>query len=262
MITSRSRRPVSPFFIPLSIASCTRSRPITGPAAPSSAITLRKATRRYWPCKYWPRRLRPVCLGGKELVSEQSLEVAIAAEQLERRAVHEHDRPVSHLHGREPLSRDEDGPAGDGRAQIVDEHPLGLGVDRRQRVVEHEDAGTRDQRPSERDALALSTGQIDAALADQRVVAVRQLVGELVDAGRSARGEHVVPGDVRPSGGEVVAQRNGEEDRTLRDDRHGGAQLGDRYVTGVDATDEDVPARRIVEAGQEVEQRRLAGAGR
>src|SRR5512133_4262233 len=125
MITSRVRRPVSPFFIPLSIASCTSSRPITGPAAPSSAITLRNATRRYWPLRYCPRRLRPVRLCGKELVSEQSLEVAVAAEQLERRAVlddpavDEHDCPVCDLHGREPLSRNEDGPAGDGGAQVV-----------------------------------------------------------------------------------------------------------------------------------------------
>src|SRR5580765_697397 len=128
MITSRVRRPVSPFFIPLSIASCTSSRPITGPAAPSSAITLRNATRLYWPCKYWPRRLRPVRLGGKELVSEQSLEVAVAAEQVERRAVlddaavHEHDRPVGDLDRREPLGRDENSPSGDGRAEVVDEH--------------------------------------------------------------------------------------------------------------------------------------------
>src|SRR3954453_10425398 len=123
MITSRVRRPVSPFFIPLSIASCTSSRPITGPAAPSSAITLRNATRRYWPCKYWPRRLRPECLGGKELVSEELLEVPVATKQRGRRgvfddaAVHEHDCPVGDLHRREPLCRDEHGSAGDGGTQ-------------------------------------------------------------------------------------------------------------------------------------------------
>src|SRR5438093_7800137 len=158
MNTSRVRRETSPFFIPLSIASCTSRRPITGPAAPSSAITLRNATRPYCPRRYCPRRLRPVRLCGKELVSKQSLEVTVAVKQLERGSVFEdppvgeHERPVRNLHRRQPLGRDEDGAAGDGRTEVVDEHPFRLGVDRRQRVVEDDDARARDERAGQRDA--------------------------------------------------------------------------------------------------------------
>ena len=139
---------------------------------------------------------------------------------------------------------------------------LGLRVDGRHRVVEHDDARAGDERARERDALALSAREVDAALADQRVVAVGQLGGELRDAGRLAGGDDLVPRRVRPRRGQVVAQRDREEDRPLRDDRDRGAQLGDRHVAHVDAADEHAAVGRVVEARQQVEQRRLAGAGR
>src|SRR5437762_1256721 len=74
-----------------------------------------------------------------------------------------------------------------------DEAPLGERVDGGERVVEHDDACAGDERACEGDALALSAGEIDAALADERVVTVGQLVDERVDAGCRARGEHFVP---------------------------------------------------------------------
>src|SRR3954468_13173234 len=172
MITSRVRRETSPFFIPLSIASCTRSSPTTGPAAPSMAITARKPTRPHCPCRYRPSRLRPVLRGCKDLVSKESTEDAARAEQFGRspvlldHAVDEHDRAVGDLHRREALRRNEDRPSRDRRPQRIDEQPLGLGVDGRQRIVEHDDARARDQCPRQCYTLALSAGEIDAALAD------------------------------------------------------------------------------------------------
>ena len=117
----------------------------------------------------------------------------------------------------------------------------------------------RDERARERDALALAAGEVDAALADQRVVAVRAARrANVVDAGRLARGEHLVPVGVLAAGGEVLAQRHREEHRPLRDERDRAAQLRDRHVARVDAADEHAAAGRVVEARQQVEQRRLA----
>ena len=110
--------------------------------------------------------------------------------------------------------------------QARDDVLLGLGVDGRERVVEHEHARARDQRARERDALALAAREVDAALADQRVVAVRQLVDEGGDAGDLAGGEHLVLGRVGPRGEEVVAQRQREQHGPLRDERDGRAQVG------------------------------------
>src|SRR5947209_7836573 len=74
----------------------------------------------------------------------------------------------------------------------------------RQRIVEHDDARAGDERPRERDALALAAGEVHAALADQRVVAVRQLPGESVDARRDAGREHLVPRRILAAGEEVL----------------------------------------------------------
>ena len=147
-------------------------------------------------------------------------------------------------------------------AEALDEPTLRERVDGGERIVEHDDARPRDERARERDALALPAGQVDAALADQRVVAVRQVVGERVDAGGLARREHLVPVGVLAAGGEVLAQRHREEHRPLRHERDGGAKLGDRHVARVDAADAHVAAGRVVETRQQIEQRRLARAGR
>ena len=51
---------------------------------------------------------------------------------------------------------------------------LGFRVERRGRLVEQDDRRILDQRARDRDALALSAGELQAVLADRRVVAVRE----------------------------------------------------------------------------------------
>ena len=52
---------------------------------------------------------------------------------------------------------------------------LDVDVDRARRVVEHEDRRIEQQRPRDRDALALPAGQRVAPLADDGVVALGEL---------------------------------------------------------------------------------------
>src|SRR5438874_193938 len=181
MITSRASRLVLSARMPWSIASCTSSRPITGPAAPRIAITASSATRPRWPRRYIPSRDSPV-LRCNELVSDESCEPAVTREQLGRRAVLD-----------------------------------------------------------------------DAAVEqDDRAVHARGVAG----------GQDLVPGHVRIAGNEVLAQWDGEEDRPLGHDRDRRAQLRDLDLARVDAAEQHAAARRVVEARQQVEQRRLADAGR
>jgi hypothetical protein len=56
---------------------------------------------------------------------------------------------------------------------------LGLGVDGGGAVVEDEEPGIGEERAGDGDALQLAAGEADAALADDRVVALRQGVDEL-----------------------------------------------------------------------------------
>jgi len=90
---------------------------------------------------------------------------------------------------------------------------LRLGVDGGHRVVEHDHPRVRNERAREGHPLALATGEVDPALADQRVVAVRELCRELRDAGCLARSGDFVPGASGRAAVKLVAQRDREEDR-------------------------------------------------
>ena len=256
--------------MPLSIASRTRCQPATGAAAESPASSAIRTQAALLVASRTERAAKGPCgaYAATRLVSEERGEEAAGAEQLGRRALLddpalvEHDREVGDADRREPLGRDEHGSPGDRRAEVLDEQALRLGVDGGHRIVEHEDARAGEERPRERDALALAAGEVDAAFADQRVVAVGQVVDEGRDSGGVAGGEHVVPVGVGPRGEQVVAQEHREEHGLLRDDRDGATELRDRRVARVDSADEDTPGRRVVETGKQVEQRRLAGAGR
>ena len=65
-------------------------------------------------------------------------------------------------------------------AQAEPDLRLGRRVDRRGRVVEDQDPRVDDERARDRDALALPARERDPALADHRVVALRQPLDELV----------------------------------------------------------------------------------
>ena len=56
---------------------------------------------------------------------------------------------------------------------------LGVDVERRQRVVEHEHRGLRRDRPGEREPLPLSAREAEALLADRGVEPVGQVVDEV-----------------------------------------------------------------------------------
>ena len=99
-------------------------------------------------------------------------EQAVVGAALGDLAVVEDDDLVGVPDGRQAV-RDRD--RGAARARGVDgllDRLLGLRVERARGLVEDEDRGVLEQRARDRDALALAAGQLDAALADQGVVAV------------------------------------------------------------------------------------------
>jgi hypothetical protein len=101
-------------------------------------------------------------------------------------AVHHH-QPVGLAQGREAVR---DGDGGAALHQVVErllDLLLGLGVDRRGGLVEDQDARVDEQRAGDADALALAARQALAALADERVVAMRQAQDEVVRVGRARR---------------------------------------------------------------------------
>src|SRR3954452_5089 len=125
--------------MPWSIACWTTTSPATGAAAPATATMDSRTTRAVCPRRYRASRERPTrCLRGlrgKDFLPEEARERAVAREQLVRlsvlqdHAVVEDDRAVGDLDRREALRRDQDRPAGERGAEVLDQVALGLGVD-------------------------------------------------------------------------------------------------------------------------------------
>ena len=137
---------------------------------------------------------------------------------------------------------------------------LGVDVDGRQRVVEHEDPRPADDRPGQREALALAAGEGEALLADARVEAPRQVEGEagLRDL---EGGEHLGLGGVGLAHEQVLPHRRREQRRLLEGEPDVAAEAGDREVAEVVAVEGDAALGGVVEAREQRDERGLAGAG-
>ncbi len=139
--------------------------------------------------------------------------------------------------------------------------PLGADVDRARRLVEDQDARVGEQRARERDELALAEREPRAALAELRVVAVLEPRDELVRADgarprrRSPRG--VASGRPKAMFSRTVPAKRKPSCGTMPSWRRSDACVD---VAQVDAVDRDPALGRVVEAREQLRDRRLAGA--
>ena len=165
-------------------------------------------------------------------------------------------------HARQPVREDQ------GRAscrQAVNrllDHRLVFRVHRGERFVENEDRRIPQQRPGDRQALALAAGQQDAPLADHRVITVRQQRDELVRIGVARRRLDLVPRGVGLAEPQIVFDRAVEQIGVLVDD---GDHPAERFgIERFDVVTADLgrAALRVEEAQQQPRNRRLAGAAR
>src|SRR5262249_12844015 len=195
----------------------------------------------------------------------QTQELVVRA-LLDDAAALEHDQPVHAGDGREPVGDRDHDLAGHQGAEARLDRGLDLAVERGGRLVEHQHRGILEDDAGDGDALALAAGKLDAALADLRGVAapalpVLELEDELVGMGE-LRGAHDLGlGRLRAAVADVVADRAVQKRCVLGDhgDLRAQALLGDRR----DVLPVDQPAAgvEVEEAQQQVDERRLAGAG-
>ena len=87
-------------------------------------------------------------------------------------ALVEHDQPVERGDRRQPVGDGDHRLAFHQPVEIVLDRRLDLRIERRGRLVEDQDRRILEHHAGDRDALALAAGQLDAALADMRVVAL------------------------------------------------------------------------------------------
>ena len=157
--------------------------------------------------------------------------------------------------------RDEQARAAAHQAVEAFEHlVLAVLVQRGGGLVEDDHRRVAQQRAGDPDALPLAAGEAHALGAEFGVVALGEGLDELVRRGRLGGLDDVVWGGVRAVG-DVLADRAGEEDRVLQDDRDLVAQPGCRAVAEVAAIECDRPLGGVIEAGDEGRQGRLPGTG-
>ena len=113
------------------------------------------------------------------------------------------------------------------------------GIERRRGVVEQQRRRTADQRPGEGDALPLTAAETDAALADDRVEAIGEVVDERSLGSEQRRRGSRSSLDIAAHG-DVVAHRAGEQERLLEDQHAALLGHGDRAVVDGDQTGDQV----------------------
>ena len=93
---------------------------------------------------------------------------------LDDAAAVEHQDAVAIDDAGEAMRQDQRGASVHQPVERLLDHRLVLGVDRGQRLVQHQDRRVAQQRAGDGDALALAAGELDALLADDGLVALRQ----------------------------------------------------------------------------------------
>lgn len=137
---------------------------------------------------------------------------------------------------------------------------LRVDVQRRQRVVEYQEARAADHRPGQGEALALAAGQAEALFADLGVRAVRQ--GTHETGLRDVQGPAQLPlARALRAHQDVLADARREERRLLERHRHQLSQPLPRHRGDVLPVQRDPPGTHFVQPRYERGERRLPGAG-
>src|SRR5215475_9472025 len=137
---------------------------------------------------------------------------------------------------------------------------LGLSVERGGCFIEQDDRRVLDQRPRDRDTLALAAGELEALLTDLRVVAIRKAHDEVVGVRGLRRRDDVGLARAGLAERNIVAHRGAEQECILPHQGDLLAQRASRSRGDVLAVDRNGAALRLVEADDQVEDRRLSAA--
>ena len=176
-------------------------------------------------------------------------------------AVLDHQNAVRAADGGQPVGDDEARAARKRGMDGVLDLLFGFGIDRRGRLVQHEDGGLADQRACEGDQLLLPGGQQVSALAYACFIAFFQRPDEPVGADELRGLLHLFVGGVELSVADVVGDRAGEQVRLLEHVAEVRLQPELAALFIVHAVDQYLPLGGLVEAAQEVDDGGLARAG-
>ncbi len=146
--------------------------------------------------------------------------------------------------------------------QRLHDHRLGLHIDGARGLVQNEHRAVLQKGAGDGDALALAARELDPALSYLGVIALGKSDDELVGVRRPGRRDQLVFGSPGLRVADVLGDAGREEHRVLRHDGELTPEILQPEVAEVDAVEPDLPLPRVVEPGEQVDQRALAGPGR
>src|SRR5882672_3951982 len=179
---------------------------------------------------------------------------------LDDASVVEDQNAVELAHRRQTVGDDERRAAPHQRFHGVLDQGLRLAVETRGGFIQDQDRRIGQEGARNRDPLALAAGELDAALADQRGIALWQPLDEGVGMGQPRRRFDLHRRGVGPPISDVLGQRAVEEQRFLLHDRHLPAQALLRDVGDILPVDRDAAAIEVVQPLHELDEGRLARA--
>ncbi len=179
--------------------------------------------------------------------------------------VHDH-QPVHGRDGGEPMRHRDDGLSFHQRVEIFLNGLLHFEVERAGGLVEHQDRRVLEQHARDGDALALPARELHTALADMRVVTlpplrIDKMRDELVGMGLAGCRLDVCHARVGIAVADVVDHGTVQQRGVLRHHADRGAQRILRRPGDILSVDQDAALLQVVEAEQQIGQRRLARAG-
>ncbi len=174
--------------------------------------------------------------------------------------VRHHDDAVGVSERREPVGDDERGAVLDEQVERALDQLLVLGVDGGRGLVQNQQVGVLENGPRDADALPLAAAEAASLLARVGVVGLGELHDEIVCIGDPRGPDHVLLACLRLAVTNVLQDRFPEQEGALA---HGGELFPERFQVDlgqVPAVDEDAAAGRVVEAAQQLDERRFARA--
>ena len=144
----------------------------------------------------------------------------------------------------------------------MDDRLLGARVDARGRLVQDEDRRVAEHGARDGEELALAGAHGLRVAGEHGVVALRQRADEEVDMGRLSCGDDLLARGAGAAVGDVLGHGPLEEPGVLEHHAKLLAQVAGAHLARVAAVERDVTAVDLVEAHEEIHERRLAGARR
>ncbi len=141
----------------------------------------------------------------------------------------------------------ERGPAAHEVRQALLDHGLRFRIEARCGFIENQNARIGENRPRDGKPLPLAAGKLHAAFPDDRVVALLELFGELIDARDAAGFEHLALGGAGTREHHILADGAIEQEGLLQNHAELRAVAGKFDAAEIDAIDENAAGDRFME---------------